>query len=105
MHNLRLAIEFPPGASILIPSAIVPHANVVVQPGETRQSVTQYCAGGLLRWADCGFQTFADFAKADPVASRAFHAGLGGRVSEQVKQFSLLSELESDRAALARGEL
>lgn len=52
-----LVIEFPPGSTILIPSAILTHSNVPVPKGSTRYSVTQYTAGGLFRWVDHGFQS------------------------------------------------
>jgi len=52
-------IEFPPGATILIPSAIVTHFNMPVEENETRHSFTQYAAGGLFRWVDNKFMTAA----------------------------------------------
>jgi hypothetical protein len=51
-----LVIEFPPGSTVLIPSAIVTHSNVPVPKPSTRYSVTQYTAGGVFRWVDHGFQ-------------------------------------------------
>ena len=56
LAQLGLVIEFPPGATILIPSATVAHGNTPIQEGETRQSVTQYAAGGLFRWVRFGFR-------------------------------------------------
>ncbi|KZT00442.1 uncharacterized protein LAESUDRAFT_666199, partial [Laetiporus sulphureus 93-53] len=61
LWDMKLVIEFPPGATILIPSAIVQHSNVVIQSGETRYSVTQYAAGGLFRWVDQGFQSMSAY--------------------------------------------
>ena len=55
--DLAIAIEFPPGSTILLPSAIIWHSNVAIAEDERRFSITQYSAGGLLRWVDCGFQT------------------------------------------------
>jgi hypothetical protein len=52
-----LVIEFPPGSTILIPSAIVIHSNVPVPKHSTRYSITQYSMGGLFQWVDHGFQT------------------------------------------------
>ncbi|OSD00341.1 hypothetical protein PYCCODRAFT_1351255, partial [Trametes coccinea BRFM310] len=51
----KMIIEFPPSSSILIPSAIISHGNIAIKPHEFHQLVTQYCAGGLLRWVDAGF--------------------------------------------------
>lgn len=52
-----LVIEFPAGATVLIPSAIITHSNVVVGDDEHRYSVTQYTAGGIFRWVENGFKT------------------------------------------------
>ncbi len=57
LWDLKMIIEFPPGATILIPSAILRHSNVAICRGETRYSITQYSAGGLFRWVRCGFRT------------------------------------------------
>ncbi|KAF9046181.1 hypothetical protein BJ165DRAFT_1345804 [Panaeolus papilionaceus] len=50
LWDLKLAIEFPPYSTILIPSACLTHSNTSVQEGECRLSFTQYSAGGLFRW-------------------------------------------------------
>lgn len=55
--DLKLIIEFPPGCTTFIPSAIVVHSNCPIQPGERRYSITQYTAGGLFQWVANGFQT------------------------------------------------
>ncbi|KAJ7862662.1 hypothetical protein B0H14DRAFT_2349430, partial [Mycena olivaceomarginata] len=52
-----LIIRFPPGCSILIPSAVVTHSNTPIQAGEERFSIIQYSAGGLFRWVDNGFKS------------------------------------------------
>lgn len=57
LWDLKLVLEFPPGATILIPSAALRHSNTAIQQGETRYSFTQYTAGGLFRWVDQGYQT------------------------------------------------
>ncbi len=57
LWECKLVIEFPPGSTILIPSAIITHSNVPIGAGEKRYSVTQYSAGALFRWVDNGFQT------------------------------------------------
>ncbi|KAI0669308.1 hypothetical protein C8Q78DRAFT_977900, partial [Trametes maxima] len=63
LWDLKLMIEFPPGALILIPSALLRHSNTTIGPNETRYSFTQYSAGGLFRWVECGFQTLMSFEK------------------------------------------
>jgi hypothetical protein len=72
LWDMKLVIEFPPGATILIPSAILRHSNVSLQPGEIRMSFTQYSAGGLFRWVDQGFRTAADFEAADKKGKKNF---------------------------------
>jgi hypothetical protein len=57
LWDLGLVIEFPPGATIFVPSAIMSHSNVTISEGEYRYSVTQYAAGGLFRWVDNGFKS------------------------------------------------
>ncbi|KAJ7025053.1 hypothetical protein C8F04DRAFT_1269659 [Mycena alexandri] len=59
LWDLRLIIRFPPGSTILIPSAILRHSNVTIAAGERRYSFTQYTAAGLFRWVDNGFRTEA----------------------------------------------
>ena len=54
LWDLNLIIQIPPGASYLIPSAILTHSNVDIAAGETRMSITQFFAGGLARWVECG---------------------------------------------------
>ncbi|KAJ7433757.1 hypothetical protein B0H11DRAFT_1758613, partial [Mycena galericulata] len=54
LWDLNLIIRFPPGSTILIPSALLRHSNVGIQQGETRFSFTQYSAGGLFRWVHNG---------------------------------------------------
>ncbi|KAI0369565.1 hypothetical protein BV20DRAFT_946050, partial [Pilatotrama ljubarskyi] len=61
LWDLGLMIEFPPGALVLIPSAILRHSNTIVRPHEHRYSFTQYSAGGLFRWVECGCKSQATF--------------------------------------------
>ncbi|KAK0225736.1 hypothetical protein IW262DRAFT_1446677 [Armillaria fumosa] len=61
LWDLKLVIEFPPGSTILIPSAVLQHSNTTIGHGETRYSFMQYTAGGLFRWVDDGFQLSEDY--------------------------------------------
>jgi hypothetical protein len=54
--DLQLVIKFPPCSTILLPSAVIHHSNVVIQKGKERYLFTQYTASGLFRWVDHGFQ-------------------------------------------------
>ncbi|KAF6761870.1 hypothetical protein DFP72DRAFT_1061171 [Ephemerocybe angulata] len=57
LWELRLVIQFPPGHTVLIPSALVTHSNVDVAEDETRYSFTQYAAGSLFRTIANGSKT------------------------------------------------
>jgi hypothetical protein len=57
LWDLCLVIRFPPGSSILIPSAILQHSNMSIQEGETRYSFTQYTAAGIFRYVYNRFRT------------------------------------------------
>ncbi|KAF9527051.1 hypothetical protein CPB83DRAFT_753067, partial [Crepidotus variabilis] len=52
LWELKLIIEFPPGAMVLIPSATVTHSNVPVAGGQERASITQYTGGSLFCYVD-----------------------------------------------------
>ncbi|KAI0717867.1 hypothetical protein C8T65DRAFT_571344 [Cerioporus squamosus] len=61
LWDLGITVEFPPGSTILIPLAILLHSNDALHEGEHRYSLTQYTAGALFRWEECGFQLEASF--------------------------------------------
>lgn len=56
LPDLKLAIEFPAGSTVLVPSAALTHHNLPIAYHETRRSITQYSAGGIFRWMSYGFQ-------------------------------------------------
>ncbi|KAJ7460015.1 hypothetical protein B0H11DRAFT_2316110 [Mycena galericulata] len=66
LWDLKLLVEFPAGALILLPSATIAHSNVPVQGGDKRISFTQYTPGGLIRYVDNGFRTEAVLEREDP---------------------------------------
>jgi hypothetical protein len=55
LWDLKLAIRFPRGSCIIIPSAMVRHSNASIGEMEKRYSIAQYSAAGLFRWVDNGF--------------------------------------------------
>ncbi|KAI0349137.1 hypothetical protein OH77DRAFT_1533394 [Trametes cingulata] len=61
LWDLKLMIEFPQGALILIPSAILSHSNTNIGANESRYSFTQYSAGGLFCWVACGCMSQKNF--------------------------------------------
>jgi len=50
LWDLKLAVEFPPFSTILLPSAIITHSNTLIGSTERRSSITQYTASGLFCW-------------------------------------------------------
>ncbi|KAJ3546784.1 hypothetical protein NM688_g5476 [Phlebia brevispora] len=70
LFQLGLIIEFPPGSTILIPSAVLRHGNAPVQPGEERMSFAQYAAGALFQWVKAGFRTLKVLEVEDPERHR-----------------------------------
>jgi len=94
LWDLGLVIDFPPGSTILIPSAVVRHSNTVIQASETRYSFTQYAAGGLFRWVKNGFCSDKTFvAKATEKQMKQREAARERRWKDGVCLFSKLSEL------------
>nr|GAT48017.1 predicted protein [Mycena chlorophos] len=74
LWELGLIIRFPPGSSILIPSAAIHHSNTAIQPHEHRCSFIQYTAGGLFRWVDNGCKPNEKFEAEASDAEKAARA-------------------------------
>ncbi|KAF7325184.1 hypothetical protein MKEN_00562500 [Mycena kentingensis (nom. inval.)] len=93
--DLKLVVEFPPGALILFPSATLLHSNIPVAEGEECASFTQWSAGGLFRFVDNGFRTEAQFAAAEPKKFEAAMARKPKRWAQGVKLWSTINEIAS----------
>jgi hypothetical protein len=101
LFDLGLVIEFPPGTTILIPSSVLWHGNTpLVGEGVQRMSITQYCAGGLFRWVDYGFQTGKKLAStpAGKAKKKEIDGMLEARTAAALDLFSTVDSLPSDRA-------
>ncbi|KAJ6592092.1 hypothetical protein DFH09DRAFT_906714 [Mycena vulgaris] len=61
LWDLHLVICFPPGSTILFPSALIRHSNVPIWAHEHRCSFMQYTAGGVFRWVRNGFKMNKDW--------------------------------------------
>lgn len=96
LWDLKVVIEFPPGSTILIPSATLCHSNTPIQQDETRYSFTQYAAGGLFRWVEHGFQTEQARTKGWSKEQQK-QDKLSGKLrwEEGVRMFSTLEELRA----------
>ncbi|PPR04903.1 hypothetical protein CVT26_012726, partial [Gymnopilus dilepis] len=66
LWDFKLVLEFPPGATILIPSSAIHHSNTRIFRGEKRYSFTQYSSGGLFRWVHNDFMTAEKYRSAMP---------------------------------------
>ncbi|KAJ7029546.1 hypothetical protein C8F04DRAFT_962673, partial [Mycena alexandri] len=101
LNQLKLVVEFPPAATVRLPSAVINHGNTPLARGETRYSITQYAAGGLFRWVKYGFQTAKQLLAKK--GGRALKAQLDGASGEWhaagLDLFSKFSDLASDHAA------
>ncbi|KAJ6543236.1 hypothetical protein DFH09DRAFT_1322234 [Mycena vulgaris] len=94
LWDLRLVVRFPPGSTLLIPSALVRHSNVPIRAHESRSSITQYTAGSLFRWVRNGCKTdtaFQSSASGEEKAARA--AEDAQRWEEGMKMFSVVDDL------------
>ncbi|KAG6848527.1 hypothetical protein H0H93_016282 [Arthromyces matolae] len=91
--DLKLAVEFPPGALILIPSATLTHTNIPIQDGDCRASFTQYCAGGLFRYVKNDYQTESQLKKKNPKKYQEMCALKEARWQKDYMLYSLLTDL------------
>ncbi|KAF7972612.1 hypothetical protein HWV62_17434 [Athelia sp. TMB] len=97
LFDIKTVVQFPPGATILIPSSVWRHGNTPIQPGETRVGMTQYAAGGLFRWVDNGFMRAKDTSEE---AQARMRAEAPTRFNSLLKLYSTLESLVSDRISV-----
>ncbi|KAH7873762.1 uncharacterized protein C8R40DRAFT_1013773, partial [Lentinula edodes] len=71
LWDLGLIIRFPPGSTILFPSALITHSTIPIQAHESRYVMIQYSSGGLFRWRDNGFQSDKSFLEKATAIERA----------------------------------
>ncbi|KAJ7867084.1 hypothetical protein B0H14DRAFT_3441981 [Mycena olivaceomarginata] len=95
LWDLKLVVEFPAGALILLPSATIAHSNIPVQEGDERISFTQFTAGGLFRFVDAGLRTQAELAAEDPGEYERLRERRESRWAEGLSLFSTVEELSS----------
>ncbi|KAJ6447958.1 hypothetical protein C8R45DRAFT_850595, partial [Mycena sanguinolenta] len=93
LWDVKLGIELPLGALILLPSAMIAHSNVPVADGEERISFTQFTAGGLFRYVDNGFRTQEQLADEDRVEYERLMQLKESRWEDGLKLFSTVDEL------------
>ncbi|KAJ3748207.1 hypothetical protein EV360DRAFT_57047, partial [Lentinula raphanica] len=96
LWDLGLIIRFPPGSTILIPSALLTHSNLPIQKGEERYSIIQYSSSGLFRWVYNGFMSDKDFlltCSGEDVEKREKERE--ARWGNGLKMFSLWNDIRS----------
>ena len=95
LHDLKMIIEFPPGSTFLVPSALLRHCNTPVGESETRYSVTQYSAGGIFRWLEYGRRTEKELRATDPSLFKKIWAERKGRWARMASMFVTLEDVRS----------
>jgi hypothetical protein len=94
LWDLNLIIRFPPGSTIIIPSALIRHSNTSISEAERRYSFAQYSAGGLFRWVENDFKTEHSWFSKAKLADRQRREADGKiRWLEGLKMLSTLDEL------------
>jgi hypothetical protein len=98
LFGLKLVIQFPVGSTVLIPSGCMDHGNTPIAEGETRLSIAQYAAGGLLRWVAYGFRSAKSLlkTKAGKQLKKKIDKGAGERWREGLAMFSTVRGLQAD---------
>ncbi|KAL1750124.1 hypothetical protein FB107DRAFT_224421 [Schizophyllum commune] len=105
IRELRLVIRFPPGSSVIIPSALFTHHNTNIGPNETRYSVTQYTSGAIFRFVEHGLQLDDDYyGGLDAPGLEAARAANRSRWKKGVAMLSRLPKLRRDAEAVKQGK-
>ena len=100
IEPLKVVIRFPPGSSILIPSAMLTHYNLPISPSESRYTITQYTAGAIFRFVEHGCQSNDQYYSTLTVDQyRAAIAADKTRAQEGRARLSTLPELRARAAA------
>ncbi|KAJ7491425.1 hypothetical protein B0H11DRAFT_2156503 [Mycena galericulata] len=96
LWDCKLILKFPPGTTILIPSASIYHSNIPISKGERRYSFTQYTVGGLFRWVEHGYKTEEEYMASLTPEEIVEERKLGlERAMEGAGMFSTLAELQA----------
>lgn len=96
LWDLGLFFQFPPGATILIPSALLVHSNVPISPDEERFSIIQYSSAGLFRWVENGFMSDIDFDRtANPEQQRKRYIERSNRWGSGLRMFSCWADIQA----------
>ena len=93
LWDLRMILEFPAGACVCLPSALVAHSNIPTSESEIRMSFTQYCPGEIFRHIENGFTTDEILKISDPAIMLFRKFARETRAEEGYKMFSRVEDL------------
>lgn len=100
LDNLRLVVQFPAFATILMPSAGVEHHNIPVRVGEERYSLVQYGAAGLFRWWEHGFMTDDQYRQQHRISTERAELDAEHRVWEGQQRLSIWGSMTHERQVM-----
>ncbi|KAL1750140.1 hypothetical protein FB107DRAFT_224403 [Schizophyllum commune] len=104
LRELRLVIRFPPGSSIIVPSALITHLNTDIGVNEQRYSVTQYTSGAIFRFVEHGCKLDDEYyGSLDAAGAREARRANGSRWKKGVAMLSRLPKLRRNAEAVAMG--
>ncbi|KAJ3841251.1 hypothetical protein F5878DRAFT_532067 [Lentinula raphanica] len=93
LWELKLVIDFPHGATVLIPSAVITHSNTALAEEDNRMSFTQYTAGPIFRWVENGCRTEKQLERADPTRYSEMQTSKDTAHVRRLENFSTVDEL------------
>jgi hypothetical protein len=93
LWDLGLVLEFPAGACICLPSALIAHSNIPTDKSEVRMSFTQYCSGEIFRHIENGFRTDRNLENTDPAIMAFRKEERKRRIKEGYAMFSRMEDL------------
>lgn len=96
LWDLGVVVEFPAGACICLPSALITHSNIPTGNGEERMSFTQYCSGEIFRYIENGFRTDGDMKLKDPAILSYRKEVRKSRMKDGYEMFSSINDLMKD---------
>ncbi|KAJ3831280.1 hypothetical protein F5878DRAFT_667724 [Lentinula raphanica] len=93
LWELKLVLDFPAAATVLIPSAVITHSNTPIADGDTRMSFTQYTAGPIFRWVENGCRTEKEMQVMDPLSYAEMQTRKDTAYLRRLGNFSTVDEL------------
>ena len=96
LWELGVVLEFPAGACVCLPLAIITHSNITTDENKTRMSFTQYCSGEIFRHIENGFKTDKFLEHNDPTMLLYRKHLRKSRVKNGYAMFSTMRDLVGD---------